>query len=379
MKLCVDASNIRQGGGVTHLVELLNSFRPSVHGFECVAVFAPNATLNRIKTRDYILKKHSVFFEYGFLLRMIWQWVFLKKYIKFEKYDVLFVPGGSDVSGFSPVVSMSQNLLPFDWQQIKSYRFTLFTAKLLLLRFAQSRTFLRSDGVVFLTEYARSVVQMSVKLDVDKTTIIPHGVDQRFENAPKKQQKIDCYTQKNPYSILYVSTIDVYKNQKYVVSAVADIRKLGVPVDLKLIGAAREPAFSQLKKQLQNIDNDGEFIHYLGEVDFSELHKYYAESDLMVFASSCENMPIILIEAMVAGLPIACSNKSPMPEILGDAGVYFNPANVDEIVDSLMKFISSTELRFNKAQLSYGIASQYTWARCADKTFQYLQSLSNSR
>ena len=66
-------------------------------------------------------------------------------------------------------------------------------------------------------------------------------------------------------------------------------------------------------------------------IPYHELHSEYKDADLGVFASSCENLPIILIEKMASGLPIACSNKGPMPEVLGSAGVYFDPENSYEI------------------------------------------------
>ena len=56
-----------------------------------------------------------------------------------------------------------------------------------------------------------------------------------------------------------------------------------------------------------------------------DLHQKYLDADLGLFASSCENMPNILLETMGAGLPIACSNRQPMPEILKNGGEYFDP------------------------------------------------------
>ena len=58
---------------------------------------------------------------------------------------------------------------------------------------------------------------------------------------------------------------------------------------------------------------------------------YILKSEIMILSSRFEGLPNILLEAMAASLPIACSNRGPMPEILKDAGIYFNPEQVSSI------------------------------------------------
>ena len=67
-----------------------------------------------------------------------------------------------------------------------------------------------------------------------------------------------------------------------------------------------------------------ECVCFHGEIPYKELHQQYQQADIGVFASSCENMPNILLETMASGLPIACSKKGPIPEVLGKDGVYFD-------------------------------------------------------
>jgi glycosyltransferase involved in cell wall biosynthesis len=91
-----------------------------------------------------------------------------------------------------------------------------------------------------------------------------------------------------------------------------------------------------------------------------------------VFASSCETFGQILVEAMSAGLPIACSNRSVMPELLGDAGVYFDPEQPAEIASAIRTLFDSPELRSRLARESFKKAKNYSWARCADETFSFI-------
>ena len=120
------------------------------------------------------------------------------------------------------------------------------------------------------------------------------------------------------------------------------------------------------------------WLKYWGEVSFDQLHNHYKIADIGIFASSCENLPNILLETMAAGLPIACSNRGPMPEILGDTGLYFNPEDPSDIANSLRKIIDQTELSSKLAFKSYSKAKEYSWEVCASETFSYLSQVALS-
>jgi glycosyltransferase involved in cell wall biosynthesis len=83
-------------------------------------------------------------------------------------------------------------------------------------------------------------------------------------------------------------------------------------------------------------------------------------------------MPNILLETMAAGIPVASSNRGPMPEILGDAGAYFNPENPHDISATLERLIDNSGLRAALADKSHAAARQYSWETCADQTFTFL-------
>ena len=89
--------------------------------------------------------------------------------------------------------------------------------------------------------------------------------------------------------------------------------------------------------------------------------------------------PFVWLEGMAAGLPIECSNHGPMPEILGDFGVYFDPENPQEIAKSIRLLIESPELRAEKAKAAYTLAQQYSWKRCASETFAFLATTTSSK
>lgn len=378
MRLCIDASNLRAGGGVTHLVELLRAANPIEHGFSRVIVWSGQATLSRMEDRSWLVKSRQPLLDKSLPHRTFWQLFRLSMLAREAICNVLFVPGGSYAGDFRPTVTMSRNLLPFEWRELRRYGLSSITLKMMLLRWTQSRSFRRAQGVIFLTQYAQNAVMQVVRPNSGETTVVSHGINDRFFRPPREQLSIDRYSIDRPFRMLYVSIIDMYKHQWVVAEAVALLRQAGLPVRMDLVGPAYPPALRRLRRTQDRIDPTGEFVRYSGPVPHPELHVRYAEADLCVFASSCENMPNILLEGMASGLPIACSNRGPMPEMLGDAGVYFDPENPRDIARALRELIDSPELRTEKARASFERAKTYSWERCARETFGFLAGIAGA-
>ncbi len=368
----VDASNIFQGGGITHLAEVLRASNPLQYGISKIVVWGNSTILEALEERPWLEKICPAELSKGVMTRWFWHWSKLPRAAEAAGIDLLFVPGGIVLNGFIPVVTMSQNLLPFEWRELRRYGFSLMSFRLLLLRWLQSRSFHRADGVCFLTEYARDVVlRITGKLQ-GQTCIIPHGLNPRFNRIPKPQHSILDYDDRHPYRVLYVSIVDQYKHQWHVVEAVASLRKQGLRVVLDLVGPAYPPALKRLNEAIARVDADRLWVNYHGAIPHSELHDMYARVDMGIWASTCESFGLILLETMAAGLPIACSSKEPMHEILGNAGVYFDADEPSDIARALRKLIESPQLRTELAQANYQRARQFSWECCANLTLEFV-------
>lgn len=376
MILGIDASNIRAGGGVTHLVELLGAANPIEQGFKKVVIWGGTITLDKIESKDWLEKIYEPLLEKSLLHRTYWQRFRLSKLAKDKNCDLLFIPGGSFAGSFRPFVTMSQNLLPFEWKEIKRYGLSIFSLKMLLLNITQSRSFEKANGTIFLTDFARSVVLKKVKLDVNKTAIVHHGIHPKFYHQPEEQKKISEYSENNPIEILYISFIGEYKHQWNVVRAVGMLRQKKIPVRLTLVGSPDEKkAVAKLNQSIQEIDLEKRFIKFYTNVPYSKIKKKYREADIFIFASSCETFGQILTEAMASGLPIACSKLSAMPELLGEAGVYFDPEDPKSIAKAIKKYIESKELRKNNASLAFQKAKEFTWNKASKDTFNFIKKI----
>lgn len=374
----IDASNLRGGGGRTHLIELLHAARPRDHGIDRVIVWASRDTLDLLEDRDWLAKRNPAALNAGLLRRSLWQRYRLPKEAHAEACDVLFVPGGSYAGNFHPMVTISQNMLPFEWPELRRYGWTWTALRILLLRQIQSASFRRAEGVVFLTEYARDAVQRVTGKLHGSVKVIPHGLNRRFSQPPRAQHAINTYTTDRPLRLLYGSIVEQYKHQWAVVEAVGRLRaRTHWPMALHLVGPSYPPALARLNRALDCWDPDRRWVRYHGGVPYQKLHEIYQQADVGLFASSCENMPNILLEIMAAGLPIACSDRGPMPEVLGDAGVYFDPLTPASIEQALERLVGAPELREALARAGYTRAQAFSWDRCAEQTFGFLAKVSS--
>lgn len=374
MHLGIDASNIRQGGGVTHLVQLMSTATPLEQGCSRVTIWCNSRLTGLLPKRPWLTIRTNRWINSGMALRFLYQHFFLSKEMREVGCQMGFFPGGTlPIVSVLPAVTMSQNMLPFESEKARLFgAFSFMRLKMIVLRQLQVASFKRAVGIIFLSKYAQSKISQCLKLPSCQIEI-PHGIESRFISRPRTQKELASYTAERPFQFLYTSILMPYKHQIEVMCAINSLRVKGYPIACQFIGPAWGWYGSRVKLALNRIDRDGTFLRYLGEVPFDQLHHFYQKADGFIFASSCENLPNILIEAMASGLPIACSESGPMPEILGDKGFYFDPALTNSIELALKNCLRSHDGRNISANDAYQRGLCYSWQECAETTFKFLR------
>ena len=176
---------------------------------------------------------------------------------------------------------------------------------------------------------------------------------------------------------MYVSVLMPYKHQCEVARAVKVLYEKGHNVEIRFVGADWGWYGDKFLSLIKSLDPHHDFLLWNGFESFEGLHNLYKNCDTFVFGSSCENLPNILLEAMASGLPIVSSNKGPMPEILGESAVYFNPSSVPSIVEAVEKALKDEILRSSLAKSSWEKVQILSWERCAKDTFDFIYNIAN--
>ena len=378
MRYGIDASNLVSGGGTNHLINLLahiNGVRDRATSITVWASDKLRAEIPRTKGIDVVTVPDI---NGSSLRRLFWQMRKLP-YLAQDVCDSILVPGGIAGNHSIPMISMSRNMLPYEMSEAFRYGISYMLIRLFYLRILQSRTFHHSSGVIFLSDYARDRVISQIGKLRGKTVLIPHGINSRFFCKPRTQRRLESYSMKDPFRLLYVSVVDVYKHQWNVVEAVSQLRKTGMPIRLDIVGPAYGPALRRLTKTMNIWDTSRSFVRYHGNIAHTELHHLFHKSDGFVFASTCENFPNILLEAMASGLPIACSNRRPMTDIVSDSCVLFDSLHTQSIAEAINMMIVDVSLRDRISKSVYEMASDYSWEKCSIRTFDFVDNCATAK
>jgi glycosyltransferase involved in cell wall biosynthesis len=115
---------------------------------------------------------------------------------------------------------------------------------------------------------------------------------------------------------------------------------------------------------------DYELVLITKFVSEEELGDLYKNASLFVFPSLSEGFGLPPLEAMARGLPVASSNSTCLPEILGNAAIYFNPLDINDMANQIKKALSDENLRESLIQKGFEQIKKYSWEKMAKETLK---------
>jgi glycosyltransferase involved in cell wall biosynthesis len=140
-----------------------------------------------------------------------------------------------------------------------------------------------------------------------------------------------------------VGNVKVNKNVLAAITSFNRIRDR-IPHDLVIVG--KRDGFLNADANIgEALTKADQRIAFTGHVSDADLRLYYRDADVLVFPSKYEGFGYPLVEAMALGCPIACSNASSLPEVAGDAALFFDPDSTDDIARVLLLVINDRDLR----------------------------------
>jgi len=168
-------------------------------------------------------------------------------------------------------------------------------------------------------------------------------------------------------TLLYVGHRAGYKNFDRLLQAIGSSELLRTKASLLCFGGG--PLSSTERLRIQQLGIHPQQVSQIAGDD-DELAQAYLQANLLVYPSLYEGFGIPPLEAMALGCPVACSNVSSLPEVVGDAAQTFNPSDVREIRDAIERVLfdpdCSTELR----TLGLRQAQKFSWTSCAAQTME---------
>ena len=372
MKLAIDASTMIEGGGLKYLSKLIDNYLKKDHSVEKLLIFVSNnfnyKKYDGLENIEFIELPKKFLFGFNVVL---WKLIYMKSKILKDNYNILFSLSGYNLSFFYPFVSIIHNQLPFEIEEIKRYGISLQSLKFLTLRILLDLSIKKASGVIFLSNFSKNKI-ISFSPQKINHTVIPHGLDQSDERIYFPKESYQGFNQKNPFKICYISNFEPYKHQDKVGEAIKSLRHSGLHIEINFIGKVVKSG-RYMESKLKKIDPNSEFINILGWKPAYETKKILQNSDLAIFASTCETFGQIVLEIMRWGVPLICSKDGPMKEILEKCSVgYFNPLDPEDLQNEISKIYYDNVRRNRNSNEMFERSLEYTWEKSFQKTFKFI-------
>jgi len=193
----------------------------------------------------------------------------------------------------------------------------------------------------------------------------PSPIFKKIESPSTLQKTRQRYGLLRPL-VLFVGTLKPHKNLVTLIHAIKILTERKV-IDHDLVVVGRK---DERQKGLLKLIHQNSFVRYLGELEDSELVALYNLADVFVLPSYYEGFGLPVVEAMACGTPVITSNRSSLPEIIGSAGLSFDPNQVDALVELLYNILSNQELRKNMSNIGLEQVKGFSWRKTAEETLK---------
>jgi glycosyltransferase involved in cell wall biosynthesis len=290
----------------------------------------------------------------------VWEQTVFPFWLKANRIDILLSPGNvTPLCAPCPSVTVINDAIPF----IRPENFGLFERLALKSFFHLSAR--RSAAVLTLSESAKRDLVRHLHLPERKVQVVYLAAEDRFKPST---ENIDSVLRKHairkPY-LICVASSRPYKNVDGLVRAFTRMKEEhAVQHQLVVVGLAGR-AHAALLDIAAPLLRDGSLV-FTGFVDDAELPVLYSNAVASVYPSKYEGFGLPVLESMACGTPVISSNASSLPEVVGDAGVLFDPSDIEAMSRSIYSVISDDDLRTALRQKGLVRAGQFSWDRTAD-------------
>ncbi|MBD3307378.1 glycosyltransferase [candidate division KSB3 bacterium] len=239
----------------------------------------------------------------------------------------------------------------------------------------------RARKVIAVSEATRQDVLAYYDVAPEDVIAIHHGVHERFRivEAPTVEAVKRKYQIDGPY-LLYVGTLQRRKNIPRLLEAFARVKRTAqLPHTLVLVGQKyadlpEDEVFATIERLALQRE-----VRWTGYVPDEDMPAVFTGADLFVLPSFYEGFGMPLLEAMACGVPVACSQTSSLPEVVGEGGLLFDPYRVDEIADALHRLLTDANLRHLLREEGLQRAATFSWTTCAQHTLDVLASVAKAK
>ena len=222
-----------------------------------------------------------------------------------------------------------------------------------------------------LIENATRIIAISESTKQDIIRLYPHvdasKIDVVYLSYSIKKDKVNLNLPKN--YILFVGQRWIYKNFIFFIKSVAPLLKSNP--DLHVVCAGGNAFTPEELDLFKELGVSAQLIQQ--NFQDNELATYYSNARCFVFASEYEGFGIPVLESMACGCPVVLANHSSFPEVAGDAGVYFELKNAEDLKNKVSDLLENESLREAYIQKGLLQAQKFSWKKTAEESLKVFQ------
>ncbi len=225
----------------------------------------------------------------------------------------------------------------------------------------------RALHIFTVSQFSREQISREFRVPMEKITVIYNGVSGRFRPLNTEKENI----------ILSVATLQPYKNLKNLIKAFMLSKDRGwIPSEyrLMLVGGVNRKVFSSTGGVFEAAARREDIV-FTGYLQDRELVLAYNRARIFALVSLYEGFGLPALEAMACGTPALLSNRASLPEVGGDAALYVDPENVEDIASGLSRLIEDTDLWSELREKGLRRASRFTWEESASKMRRVIEEM----
>lgn len=246
----------------------------------------------------------------------------------------------------------------------------IFTAKQKVYLYVNKHAAKTSKHIITISNYVRDELIKIFKIDPSKISTTYNAADKINEAAEPIKNLAD------KQFIFYTGRPQPHKNLGRLIRAFLILQKTFPDLQLVLSGK-KDALYDQQEQQVR--DRGIKNVVFTGFTTEAELKWLYENTLAYVFPSLSEGFGLPGLEAMVHGAPVVSSNATCLPEIYGEAALYFDPLDIDDMASKISRVIQSESLRKDLVIKGYAQAKKYSWDKMAKQTLEiYKKVLDNN-
>ncbi len=303
--------------------------------------------------------------------RYCFEQIQLRQYVEHAKIDLLH-----SLAYTSPLFLSCPAIVTIPDLNFKAFGNSMPLSRRLMLGGIVRQAVKRSSRVVTISEFSRREILAQYPIPSEKLAVT-HLAAECVERESKTGEKPDGAHQlldmKQPYAVAF-SSVTANKNLTRMIEAFLEAKRVQ-KLTQKLILIGHELT---ARTDVKRMDNHAD-IHWTGYLQKDEVDKILRGADFLIFPSLYEGFGLPVLEAMAAGVPVVCSHAASLPEVAGDAGIFFNPLSVADMAAKIAQVATDQMLRDGMRKKGFKNLERFSWKLTATRTLAVYDEILQGR